>query len=438
MDALGPASSLAALALLAACASRPRPPAVGDEPLDLVRLDETPELAYLQKALGEPGLRVADLFRADPPAFRAAPDPSPLLLAHRAANPLAPASGSASPLTVLTWNVALLDAKVFGFIKYSRSPFLEERCGRLPAVAPQGGFDVVLLQEVWRAADVERFRTAAEAAGYRVFVGPRDDYDDGLLLLVRSEALGTEPPVVEAVPYADSDSLEYFPGPWIRRGFLAVRFTHPRLGPVVAYDTHLLAWPGNWPIRMRQARQLALHARAAAATGALVVLGGDLNAGSYYLGDDWKDGKGKSFTGWWANTQSYALLSHYGGLKDLFLMGRTEEEALRDVEYGRAVVNAPDEALTVPGGAPGWCESHYGRNFTATDCNRLYFLQYAGTERPARMDHLFVGAPEGRVHVERSAILFSERGDYGAPEPTEPSDHLGVAVWMQVKPPAAR
>ncbi len=429
--------SLTALALLAACASGPRPPPVGEEGLDRVRLDEAAGLGYLQEALGEPGLTVGDLFRDDPPRFVKAPDPTALLLAHRASNAPAPVAGSAVPLKVLTWNVALLDAKVFWFFDYSRSPYLEERCGKLPAVAFEGGFDVVFLQEVWRDEDVERFRAAAEAAGYRALVGPRDEYNDGLVLAVRTEVLGTEPPELEAVPFFDRDSLEYFPGPGIKRGFLAVRFTHPRLGPIVAYDTHMLAWPGNWPIRMRQARQIGLHARAAGKGGALVLMGGDFNAGSYYVEDGWEDAEGERFTGWWPNAQSYPLLSYYGGLRDLFLMGRSEEEAVRDVAYGRDVVNAPAKARSVPAGAPGWCDAHYGDNFTATDCNGLYFLQYAGTERPARMDHLLVGAPEGRVYVERSAILFNERGEYGGPEPTEPSDHLGVGAWLQVLPPAA-
>ena len=79
--------SLTALALLAACASGPRPPPVGEEGLDRVRLDEAAGLGYLQEALGEPGLTGGDLFRDDPPAFDKAPDPTALLLAHRAANP---------------------------------------------------------------------------------------------------------------------------------------------------------------------------------------------------------------------------------------------------------------------------------------------------------------------------------------------------------------
>jgi len=138
--------------------------------------------------------------------------------------------------------------------------------------------------------------------------------------------------------------------------------------------------------------------------------------------------------GWFANTLSYVLLQHYGGLEDLYVMGLPEDEVLDDVVVGRTIPRRPERTLVEPMGDAAWCEQTRGEVFTATDCNLMYFEQYAGTEYPARMDHLLVSDPAGRVWVESSDLVFTERVPFGELPPMEPSDHLGVEVRLRVRP----
>ena len=166
----------------------------------------------------------------------------------------------------------------------------------------------------------------------------------------------------------------------------------------------------------------------------IVFLGGDMNAGSYYKNDVWVTGDKEDNDGWWANTISYTFFTHYGDFLDLLLMGRDANEVELDISEGDAVVNNAETSLEIPGAENDWCDTHSGVNFTASDCNDLYFMQYAGTEFPSRMDHIFVRDIQKRVFVTKSEILFNERVTFGDLEPMQPSDHLGVAAWVTVSP----
>tara|TARA_Y100001954_G_C15801067_1_gene600128 strand:+ start:620 stop:1987 length:1368 start_codon:yes stop_codon:yes gene_type:complete len=421
------------LGLWTACDSLPK--GVGEHDKDQVKLSDASALAHIHSALvNSADLTVADLFDPNHVAFESAPDPTALLQSHQEAN--AQRSESSGSLSVLSYNVALLDAQIFGFIDWSQSPDLAERQKELPDLIINEDYDILMLQEVWLDADVTRFTEVGEAAGYMVHVGPRNEYNDGCLTLVKKDIVKDEAFVTTGgVAYAERDGLEYFPGPGIKRGFIHLSFEHETLGTFHVYNTHMMPWWYNWGVRMAEARELSLHVLDHSNAEDVVFLGGDMNAGSYYDTDVWTTGANEETDGWWANTISYTLFTHYADFVDLVQMGRTPEKALLDITEGQAVVNNPEQSLDIPGGEADWCETHNAVNFTASDCNALYFEQYGGTEFPSRMDHLFVRDTEKRVYVTKSEIVFTERRTFGdLEEATEPSDHLGVAAWVTVSP----
>ncbi|MBW1880337.1 MAG: endonuclease/exonuclease/phosphatase family protein [Deltaproteobacteria bacterium] len=421
---------------VAACAHGGPPKDLGDLDLDRVPIADAPSLAHVADAV-QPGAAetVADLFTMAP-TFRAAPDPTALLTETQAANEARENEGV--PLAVATFNVALLDANIFGVIPYSESPYLEERRPVLPDLVLGEGYYVLLLQEVWRKKDARRFEEAAERHGYLVHKGPRGRYNDGVLTLVRAELLAEGSGLTGGgASYRERDGMEYFPGPHIKRGYLWTRFEHAEIGPITLFNTHMQAWPDNWAMRMAEGRQLGLQIReVAAAEGgdAVVIFGGDLNGGSYYRDDTWTMPDGSEHGGWFANTLSYGVVMHYGDLQDLYVLGQPAERAADDVTFGKTVPAESERMATEPFGDPAWCEKTHGQVFTASDCTVLYFEQYAGEEYPARMDHLMVHDPAGRVWVEESDIIFTEPVTFGDLHPMPPSDHLGVAVWLRVAP----
>lgn len=424
-------------ALLLACSKKPQgsPSDLGALPADNVRLAESPALSWLVPALpGGEQATAADLLRA-PPTPTTAPDPSALLVATQADN--AARANAGVPLRLLSYNVALLDVDLLGFIPYKRTPFLDERRPELPELILGAGYDVLTLQEVWLPQDLSAFLVEAEEKGYRGFHGPREQYKDGVLTLVRADLIapGTEPQV-HAEPYEAQDPLEYFPGPHMKRGFVEVAFEHPTLGRVLIYNTHMLAWPANWPVRMAQARQLGR--RVAAQTGAdgLAFVGGDMNAASYYPKDTWVRPEDGPEDGWWANTLSYGLLLHYGGLTDLYVRGRPAEEATQDVTLGGKLGELIDASADGRVDLTAHCaDLLYPTHHTATDCNVLYAMQYKDTEYPARMDLVLAADPQGRVYVAGARTAFTERQSFGGGPEMEPSDHLGVEVELKVAPP---
>jgi endonuclease/exonuclease/phosphatase family metal-dependent hydrolase len=265
---------------------------------------------------------------------------------------------------------------------------------------------------------------------------------------------------VESVGFASqlADEKAWLPGKRrFNRGWLQVRFEHALLGPVSIFNTHVHAFPSNWRYRAQAARQLGLAVAEASDAGDLVFVGGDFNAAPYYADDSWihpaAQGGGADDTGF-ENTISYAALLHYGGLADLAVRGWRHQPD-RDVVVGRSAVNQPDfydrEVFASDGAtmkepfhacpegmrrAPASCASHTPATFTATDCNGLYMKQYAGTEPPARLDHLLVADPDDRVHAVGASIVLTdpEAVDVGDCK-VELSDHYGVLVDLYVAPP---
>lgn len=400
---------------------------IGDAEADRAAWASSSLFAHYRGALT--GASTVGELLTQPLSFSARPTPRALLEAQRAANP--PAAPGAVPLSVLTYNVALLDVSLFGFVPFTSTPHLDARRPLLAAAIFSQGYDVIGLQELWGSADVARFRQAAEAAGYWLVTSPRDGYTDGLALAVR-RGVAAAPESVWFEHYSENSANEFFPAPGLSRGFLGARIQSASLGPVVVYVTHTAAFPSAYQLRMRHARELGLDVQRRVRADELLFLLGDFNAAPYYRADVWTLPDGAAEPGWYANTLSYPVLLHYTGARDLAVQGRSMADVDLDITAADAVPSTPSRALAVPFGVDGYCATAPRDAFSGTDCNALYFEQYAGTEFPARLDYVF-GRGGARIHVAESRLAFTDPVAYdGVTGPL--SDHYGQLVRLLVAP----
>jgi endonuclease/exonuclease/phosphatase family metal-dependent hydrolase len=401
---------------------------LGSVPEDDAPLAGSPLFAHYQGVLSG-ATTVGDLLRG-PVTFSGRPTPTALLQSIQASNP--PPAANAVPLTFVSFNVGLLDVTLFGLVPYAQTPDLEARAQIMAQQVLGQGYDVIALQELWRRSDVERFRVAAASMGYWMVTSPRTGYTDGLAILVKT-AVAASPGVVRSEPYSEVSNNEFYPANGYSRGFLSVRFEHATLGPIVVYSTHMAAFPSAYRLRMAHARELGLHARRNVPSDELLFVLGDLNAAPYYKSDVWNLPNNEREPDWFANTLSYPVLMHYAGVTDLAVRGRSAADATLDITLGDMVPNNPATALATPFGDPTYCATTPNTLFTATDCNSMYFAQYAATEFPARIDFVMARDPNNRVHVAESRLAFVEPVAYsGRMGPL--SDHYGQLVSTRIAP----
>lgn len=405
---------------LVSCAKAGTP--VGSVAEDNVALSSLPMFAHYQGVMSGAST-VGDLL-TKPLSFSGRPTPTALLQGIQASNPPMPASGT--PLKILTLNVGLLDVQLYGLVQYARTPDLAVRAPILGQTIFAAGYDVIAFQELWRPQDVERFRAAATAAGYWLVTSPRTGYTDGLAIAVKN-TVASAPGVVRSEPYSEISGNEFYPANGYSRGFMSVRFEHATLGPIVVYSTHVAAFPGAWRLRMSHVRELGLHIRKHVPEGELVFAMGDFNAGAYYKSDTWRLPGNAVEPDWFANTLSYPMLMHYAGVTDLTVRARTAADATMDITLGDTVPNDPAPSLMTPFGDPAWC-ANTPAMFTATDCNSMYFTQYAATEFPARMDLVTARDPNNRVHVVSAAVAFRDPITYSDGRMGPLTDHYGQSV----------
>lgn len=408
---------------LCACSPSMLPADLGEDPLDGTRLVDAPGLAHLAAALDDAeDLTVEDLFR-DPPAYARAPDPSALLEQMRADHAALPPLTAAEPLRVLSYNTGLLD-RWYPFAVL-QVPHVDERRERSPVELLGDGWDVLLLQEVWDDRDVRVFEQEAERRDYLVYAGSSEATHErhGLLILVREALVDPDGPDERGEQLFELQrGIEDFPGPGIERGLLSWRFRHASTGVVInLLDTHTTAFAELAWVREAQVRQLGLLAREVP-DDEIVVVAGDVNAGPYYPHDSFGDVGGEPTVGWWRNAQAYPLLLHYGGLWDAHAAaGHADDVASMD----RLPAYGP-QYREEPLGDASLCDELVGA-FTGTDCNSLYFEQYAGTEYPSRIDYVLVRDEMDRVRVQDSTIVYTEPLSGGS---FELSDHYGVGVTL--------
>lgn len=422
LEVVGPVG----LAVLVGCSADTVPSDLGEHPLDAVPLADSPALAHLAAAMDDPdGVTVEELYRQRP-GYARAPDPSALLdgtrVEHEALLPLA----APEPLRVLSFNTGLLD-RWYPFVVV-QVPHVDARRERSPAELLGDGWDVLLLQEVWDERDVEAFEQEAARRGYLSYAGSSERHEEhGLLVLVREALVDPDgPDDRREQTFELQRDIERFPGPGVARGLLSWRFRHAPTGVVIhLFDTHTTAFPELAHVRDAQVRQLGLATRDVP-DDELVVVAGDVNAGPYYPHDEFAEVDGEPVEDWWRNAQAYALLLHYGGLYD----AHAAAGQARDVEWMDRLPAYGPAYRREPLGDASLCEA-FERAFTASDCNSLYFEQYAGTEYPARIDHVLVRDAMDRVRVRDSTVVYAEP----LPEGFELSDHYGVGVTLLVTGP---
>lgn len=400
------------------------------EDLDRACVQQSPYLQHLGVALeADQCLEARDLVNSALD-FKSAPDPTTLLKQMQKLNSNT-LSKPVKSLRLLSYNVALLEAKALGLLSVMSSPHLNARRELLPEAIFATEADVIFLQEVW-VGSVKFFEDVAEKNGYTPFSSNKKNYDDGLMLLVKNDFMNDAKMLsVRAIRFNTQSYLETYGTLSVARGMIRISLDHKRLGTVHLYNTHLLSFRGYWEGRIHQARELGQNIVESTHEDDLVFVGGDMNAGPYYRDNYWTGYYGQA-EDWWKNAVAYPAILHYGRLNDLMVMGLSKEDADLDVSDGNMVFNKLNRAQYSSGSMADWCKERPHRVFTATDCNSLHTSQYPEYEQPARQDHLFVHDSLGRIKVRNRQILFTEQIRINDEITTELSDHYGVMVDIEV------
>lgn len=398
---------------------------IGEHPADTVPMADIPVLQHLAASLPEDAdKRLVSVLDKAGPRFVTAPDPTAHFERQQAVDK-GPQDGV--PLRVLTYNVALLDRGYLLGLQRVQMPKVPARRSALPAQVLKDGWDVVLLQEVWDWSDVVRLAEAAEREGYVWFAGSKRKHKQhGQMILVRGTLIEGAQVRTEG-QFDDQRRIERWPGPNIKRGYLTWTFTHSPTGQRMRVATaHPQAWASWWLVRTLQARQLGIDL-GATPDDTIVVLGTDLNAGPYYPEDTFGEYEGEPVGEWWQNSLTWPVMQHYGGLHDIRVVGTD----LGDVPAMHALPEWNRGWLKRP--LNGDCGLVPGNVFTGTDCNSLYFSSYGGAEYPARLDHLFLRAPDGTVGIAETGLSYVDPVDIrGATH--ELSDHYGVFAELRIQP----
>ena len=405
------------------CASGMRP-GPGSLDADRMPLVESSSLAHIGQVTPVLDDEVHSLFQRGEDDLSSAPNPTARMESIKATHAALPELNSTVDLAVMTYNLGLLDFRVLGYAV--QSPALEARRSTTPSKVFELGHDVLLLQEVWRWQDVDVLAREAHAHGYVIWPGTPERHEEhGLVIAVRAERIGGGT-VLDEGRYAAQQKVERWPGPDVRRGWLSFGFQLAGTDRhITFYDTHATAHMRHWRTREQQARELGAVVRT---QEGVVVLGGDLNSPPYYGQDIWMTGMGDALGGGWNNAVAWGLWQHYADVIDMVAMVAGAE----DVKLQDRVPQDWTRFLYAPYGSELWCERMRGSLFTATDCNALYFEQYAGEEPPARLDHLMLRDPGGHVRVEGVKVVLHTRQVMDEGAAVEPSDHYGLVAHMRV------
>lgn len=407
------------LALLGGCSSATK--GLGNNPLDQAALANTKDLAYL----GEAGpTKVLDLFDSSL-SFRSAPDPTKLFDATYSANQALDLGNDTVSLKLLAYNTGLLDRRYLFGLQRVAVPHIDQRRAALPGALLAGHYDILFLEEVWELSDVAAIKKVLEPAGYTIYAGSDQIHQQtGVVIAVRKSLVDGAFRVTEEGQYDAQRKLEYWPGPNLRRGWIHVSFHLAGTSRTVdLFCTHLTPFANKWVTRNLQVRQLGLKIRTVPSDH-IVLLGGDLNASTYYAANTWTNGKGKVTDHWWDNATMVPLLLYYGGLQDAHVA--TAPSVAK--ERGDSV--PLHGSLTVPYGDASFCKNLPHDTFTSTDCNSLYFSEYAGMQFPQRLDYLLYRG-DGEVKVTDAHLAFVQPMTF--PDGTyELSDHYGSTVDIEV------
>ena len=132
---------------------------------------------------------------------------------------------------------------------------------------------------------------------------------------------------------------------------------------------------------------------------------------------------------WWHNTMMYPLMLHYGGMYD----SHSALAPASDVARMNQLLLPFSLGAYLDAPLAGRCADIPVDTFTATDCNSLYFQQYAATEYPARIDYVMIRDVARHVRVTASDLVYTEPLDFGAAGSFELSDHFGLGTTLQIE-----
>jgi hypothetical protein len=423
-----PPTVLLILAIVGCPGNVPLPDGIGDGDGDMGVLEDKPHLRHLADALNRSAdVTVADLFLDEELEFVRSPDPSQLFEDRYWEHQLLPSVHSFNTVKVLTYNTGLLSRTYLGNLV--EVPEYEARREVMPHRVVLSGFDVLLLQEVWEWEDAVAIAEVAEGFGFATWYGDEETHvQHGTFMAVRESLIDdSEDQDKYEFQFESQYKAEESPGPNIKRGWLEWEFTLADNGRRVRlYCAHASAFPEQWLRRDLQMREMGMSMRTVEDETILLV-GGDMNAGPYYKTDIWTGPDG-DIEGWWDNARAYPLLMHYGELWDV----HGAAQILQDVVRGDTVPIGVPGMTVQPYGDVEWCADTPSDTFTGSDCNSLYFDNYAATEFPARLDHLMVRDHLDGVRVVSSELQFVEPIDWGWDVQFELSDHYGVGAELRI------
>ena len=170
-----------------------------------------------------------------------------------------PPSNQSTSLSLLTYNVGLLDYEIFGVFTMADVPHLEQR--RDPLLRDVfANDDIIGFQEVWRPLEAGLFQAEAEQRGYDFFDTPRHHASNGLGLAIKRDLIDpTKPLTHEALTFSDLIGREYYGATWttfgavrgVKRGFQALSFTLKTGQSVTVINSHFTAYHKNWAYRIK-------------------------------------------------------------------------------------------------------------------------------------------------------------------------------------------
>ena len=321
-------------------------------------------------------------------------------------------------LKLLTYNTALLNYKIFGFIPVRFAPLVEERRSAiLEAVFLHD--DIVALQELWEPVDGDIFAQEAHKRGFAYFNPSKAHASNGLGLAIRRSIIDPSSAVTHDV-YTFNEQIpkEYWAASWssfglktgIKRGFQAVSFSTRNNVSITVINTHFTAYRENWRMRLTQAKQLASFARAQE-TDIVIVLG-DLNGDIHYAANTFTNPLGEESFDWTPNAFSTPLLAAAGGLDDWSTIGFGED--------------FPTECYSLA------LEKRDRRCHPTWDhANTVVRQQYEIAREPQGRLDFILGRSNRPISPPKTTLVFSEKAKLKNGIESHLSDHFGVRVELR-------
>jgi len=324
-------------------------------------------------------------------------------------------------LKLLTFNTALLDYKLFGFLSVRSAPDVDARRDAiLKSVFLHD--DIVAFQELWSPDEAPKFAAEAQVHGFDYFNPTKAHASNGLGLAIRQSLIDSTFPIEhDVVTFPENLPKEYWAAELtsfgslvgIKRGFQSVRFRNHDGVVITVINTHFTAYRENWRMRLAQAQHLASFVMAVQSD--IVIVMGDLNGDIHYASDTFTDPEGKITDQWLPNAYSTPLLTATADLDDWSTLG-----------FGRSFLE-DCYSLTL--------ESRDTRCQPTWDHrNTVVKEQYPISNEPmARLDFI-LGRSNRPIAMPEASLAFTEVIDLTNGKESQLSDHMGVRVRLVYQP----